>query len=64
MTQSTIELRKLQAEDGMVLTNGEMYSSVGGVVYLGVNDSVSNWYEISKEEYDKRIKELEQENYV
>ena len=47
MKITTIELKKLTANEGMVLTNGETYSSVGGSVYLGVNDSPDNWYEIA-----------------
>lgn len=60
MTQSTIELKKLQAEEGMVLTNGETYSSISGSVYLGINDNASNWYEITEEEYNIKMEELEQ----
>ena len=51
MTETTIEIKKLTASDGMVLTNGEAYSSVGGEVYLGINDSADNWHEITAEEY-------------
>ena len=60
MTQSTIELRKLQAEEDMVLTNGETYSSIGGSVYLGKNDSPSNWYEITAEEYKNYIRIMDE----
>ena len=59
MEISTIELKKITASDGMVLTNGETYSSVGGEVYIGKNDSVDNWREISKEEYEAAIAESE-----
>lgn len=52
MTETTIEIKKLTASDGMVLTNGEAYSSVGGEVYLGINDSVENWREITEKEYN------------
>lgn len=57
MIESTIKMIKLQAEEGMVLTNGDSYSSIGGSVYLGINDNPSNWYEITAEEYEnyKRI---------
>ena len=48
MTQETIELRKLTASEGFVLTNGEAY---GKTVYLGKNDSDENWHEITEEEY-------------
>lgn len=47
-----VNLRILQAEDGMVLTNGETFSSVGGTVYLGENDSPDNWQEITAIEYE------------
>lgn len=60
MTQSTIELRKLQAEENMVLTNGESYSSIGGSVYLGINDNPSNWYEITAEEYENYMRILDE----
>ena len=43
MKQETIELRVLTASDGMVLTNGETYSTQ---VYLGIHDSSENWREI------------------
>lgn len=36
----------LKADDGKLLTNGDTF---GKVVYLGKNDSVDNWYEISDE---------------
>ena len=54
MTTSTIELRVLTASDGMTLTNGEVYSKQ---VYLGINDSPDNWWEIPDEEVQQ-----EQEN--
>jgi hypothetical protein len=41
----------------MVLTNGETYSSVGGSVYLGVNDSPDNWHEITEAEYEEILAE-------
>ena len=50
MTISTIEIKKITASDGMVLTNGKTYSSVGGEVYLGVNDRAENWWEIPESE--------------
>lgn len=53
----TFEMRELKAAEGMVLTNGETFSSVGGSVYLGCNDSMDNWYEITEEEYNKKIEE-------
>jgi hypothetical protein len=49
----TFEMRELKASEGMVLTNGETYSAVGGSVYLGVNDRPDNWHEITAEEAEK-----------
>lgn len=57
MEISTIELRKLTATDGYVLTNGEVY---GKEIYLGCNDSPNNWHEITEEEYNKILEEKEQ----
>ena len=37
----------LKADEGMTLTNGEAF---GKTIYLGINDSVDNWYEITDEE--------------
>ncbi len=48
----TIEIKKLKAGQGKVLTDGNTFSDVGGAVYLGVNDTADRWQEISKEEYD------------
>lgn len=47
MNTNTIQLTQLIASEGMVLTNGEIYSTS---VYLGINDSPSNWYEIPEED--------------
>ena len=55
MKITTIELKKITAGEGMVLTNGKTYSSVGGEVYLGINDSADNWHEITEEEYNKLV---------
>ena len=46
-------MRTKKAKDGMVLTNGEAYSSVGGYIQLGVNDSPDNWYEITVEDVNR-----------
>ena len=54
-----VDLRIMKADNDKVLTNGETYSSVGGHVYLGTNDSPENWYEISKEAYEDILKEKE-----
>jgi hypothetical protein len=57
----TVKLRILTAAKNMILTNDESYSSVGGTVYLGVNDSPDNWHEITEEEYNAIIAAQEAE---
>ena len=47
MTTESIQLIKLTAEDGMVLTDGTSY---GKEVYLGANDSAERWSEIPESE--------------
>ncbi len=49
-------LRKIMANVGMVLTNGEAF---GKEIYLGVNDSAENWREITGAEYEKILAEQE-----
>ena len=40
----------LKADEGMTLTNGETF---GKVVYLGINDSMNNWHEITNEDAEE-----------
>lgn len=61
MEIKTFEMREIKADKGMVLTNGEAYSSVGGSIYLGVNDSPDNWHEITKEEYNEIMRAQEEQ---
>ena len=56
MEIQTIEIRKLVASEGTVLTNGEVY---GKEIYLGCNDKPENWSEITDEEYEAVKKSLE-----
>jgi hypothetical protein len=58
MEMTTIELKKITAAEGYVLTNGDVYSKE---IYLGVNDSPSNWYEITEEEYEEILAKEEEE---
>ncbi|MGM9608362.1 MAG: hypothetical protein ACI3XJ_12740 [Oscillospiraceae bacterium] len=55
MTTTTIQLTKLTAADGMVLTDGTSY---GKEVYLGVNDTPERWSEIPEGE----IPEIEEDS--
>ena len=57
MTIETIEFKKLKADEGMVLTDGEDYSSVGGEVCIGVLDSADRWHEITEAEYNEIMAE-------
>lgn len=54
MIETTIEIRKITADKGMTLTNGETF---GKEIYLGKHDSTENWHEITDVEADRRIKE-------
>ena len=47
MTTENIQLIKLTAADGMVLTDGTSY---GKEVYLGANDTADRWNEIPESE--------------
>ena len=55
MIETTIELKKLTAAEGMTLTNGTEF---GKEIYLGKNDSAGNWNEITDAEAEKLQKEL------
>jgi hypothetical protein len=57
MEITKIELRKLTASSGMVLTNGESY---GKEIYLGKNDSPENWREITEAEYQAILEKQEE----
>lgn len=47
MKKQPIQIIVLEPDEGMVLTNGETYSYK---IYLGVNDSPDNWWEIPESE--------------
>ena len=58
MTETTITLRKLTASAGHILTDGDVY---GKEVYLGINDSAGNWYEITEDAYNDIVEKMNQE---
>ena len=57
MRTEIIELKKIIASEGMTLTNGEVF---GKEVYLGCNDSLDNWYEITDQEAEEIRKQQEE----
>lgn len=48
----------IYAEDGMVLTNGEIY---GKQIFLADGVSEYYFYEITEEEYEEKMKEIEEQ---
>ena len=54
----TIQENVLTAEEGKWLTNGETYSKQ---VWLGVNDSPSNWQEVEEGDVPEEFRQQEQE---
>lgn len=50
MKTSEIILTKIEAGEGMYLTNGEAF---GKEVYLGRGDKTENWHEITEAEYEQ-----------
>lgn len=56
MTQQTYIM--LTADEGKMLTNGSVY---GKYIALGKGDKAENYYEITEEEYQKLLKEAEEQ---
>ena len=56
MTQQTYIM--LTADEGKMLTNGTVY---GKYIALGKGDKAENYYEITEEEYRKRLEEEAEE---
>lgn len=55
MKSEDITLRSIKADEGMVLTNGETFSTL---VYLGIYDSPDNWHEVTEEEAERMKADL------
>lgn len=53
----TIELKAVTASEGMVATNGEIYSEVGGTIYIPSSVDESEFHEITEEECNKILAE-------
>lgn len=45
-----IDEKTYKADEGMKLTNGETFVDI---IYLGKNDSIDNWHEITEEEAER-----------
>ena len=54
-------LRELVAAEGMLYTDGYIF---GEKIYLGINDTPANYWEITKEEYENILREQEAECFV
>lgn len=48
----------LYADEGMILTNGENF---GRIVHLAVDADASKWHEITQKEYERILKEREED---
>lgn len=53
-------LRHIEPAPGMRLTNGDVIAE--GNVYLAINDSADNWYEITDEEAERIQTERDETN--
>ena len=54
---TTVELKAVIATEGMVATNGEIYSEVGGTIYIPSSVDENEFHEITAEEYNKILAE-------
>ena len=57
MIETTIKITRIVANDGMVLTNGNVFSKE---IYLGKYDKPENWREITEEDAQEIIKQREE----
>lgn len=60
MLNSILNIQVIEPENSdNWITNGETFSKM---VYLGINDSIDNWTEITNEEKEAKEKEMLKEN--
>lgn len=62
MTETVIELRRLEPEKGMKLTNGKEIAE--NEIYLGKYDFSENWHEITDAEAEKMFAPALEEELV
>lgn len=53
-----ITMTKVTAEEGKTFMKGE--SVIGKVIYLGVNDSIDNYTQVSDEDLPKEVEPIEE----
>lgn len=58
MKTEKITITKVTADEGKTFTKGE--SVIGKVVYLGVNDSIDNYTQVSDEDLPKEVEPIEE----
>lgn len=61
MKTTEIKTIKIEADEGKILTDGETY---GLIIFLGANRNIDEFYEISKEEYEKIMEENLKNEYI
>lgn len=59
MTTTEITTIKLEADEGKILTDGQIY---GKTIFLAHNRSVEEFYEITRGEYEKILEDLNKTN--
>lgn len=58
MKTELLQRLKITADNDMILTNGIVY---GRVIYLGVEEDIENFTEITVEEYNRILEEQNKE---
>lgn len=56
MKTTEIKTIKIEADEGKILTDGTTY---GSVIFLGAGKSADDFYEITREEYERIMAEEE-----
>ncbi|NDW10063.1 hypothetical protein [Dysgonomonas sp. 520] len=59
MKTQTVKIKKIVADDGFVFSNPDKTEIYSSEMYLGKNDSADNYIEITIEEAEEILAELE-----